>query len=67
MGNLPYDSCCRKNIFGDKERVRLPLYLRDKITNQMCYACTKTYFLAKTEIVKKSEEKPRWSISIVFK
>lgn len=23
--------------------------------------------LAKTEIVKKSEEKPRWSISIVFK
>lgn len=53
MGNLPYDSCCRKNIFGDKERVRLPLYLRDKITNQMCYACTKTYFLAKTEIVKK--------------
>ena len=51
MGNLPYDSCC----------------LRDKITNQMCYTGTKTYFLAKTEIVKKSEEKPRWSILIVFK
>ena len=56
-----------KYHFSDKERVRLPLYLRDKITNQMCYASTKTYFLAKTEIVKKSDEKPRWSISIVFK
>ena len=27
----------------------------------------KRIFWAKTEIVKKSEEKPRWSISIVFK
>ena len=53
MGNLPYDSCCRKYHFSHKELVRLSLYLGDKITNQMCYTCTKTYFLAKTVIVKK--------------
>ena len=53
MGNLPYDSCCRKYHFSDKERVRLPLYLRDKITNQMCYACTKTYFCKNRNCKKK--------------
>ena len=59
MANLPYDSCCRKYNFGDRERVRLPLYLHDKITKQMCYACTKTYFLGKNRNCKKKVRRSR--------